>query len=313
MKLIKKILKNNIFCFILGAFIFGVIGVSAATYFASSDVTYDNSESGLESTDVQGAIDELYDVCKTPVTGGNFILEQVPIVTTGDGLYKDEYEEGRYFYKGGNPNNYITFNNEFAGWRIVSIEPEKTIKILRNESIGNQYWDTSGNNYWARPASLNTYLNGTYYNGLNVNAQSQIVSKYWSIGDVTYDNNDLATQIKNENASKGYGKVALVTLSEYIRSNSNKSSCGSLSLNADNYRSCVFTGWMDTTSVDTWWTLSSRDGFSNYSFIVFSNGRINGNADVDNYNNVRPALYLSSEIKITGGDGSQNNPYEISL
>ena len=40
MKLIKKILKNNIFCFILGAFIFGVIGVSAATYFASSDVRW---------------------------------------------------------------------------------------------------------------------------------------------------------------------------------------------------------------------------------------------------------------------------------
>ena len=313
MKLIKKILKNNIFCFILGAFIFGVIGVSAATYFASSDVSYDNSESGLSSTDVQGAIDELYNVCKTPVTGGDSILEKVPIVTSGDGLYKDEYEEGRYFYRGGNPNNYVTFNNEFAGWRIVSIEPEKTIKILRNESIGGMAWDTNGSNYWDSPASLNTYLNETYYNGLNSTAQSQIVSKYWSIGDVIYDNNDLATQIKNENATKGYGKVALVTVSEYIRTNSNKSNCGSLSLNEDNYRSCVFTGWMNTTSVNTWWTLSPRDGFSNYSFIIFSSGGINGNAYVDNYNNVRPAVYLSSEIKIIGGEGSKNSPYEISL
>ena len=34
------------------------------------------------------------------------------VVDSGDGLYKDEYETGRYIYKGANPNNYITFNNE---------------------------------------------------------------------------------------------------------------------------------------------------------------------------------------------------------
>ena len=34
------------------------------------------------------------------------------IVTSGDGLYLDTYEEGRYIYRGGTPNNYITFNDE---------------------------------------------------------------------------------------------------------------------------------------------------------------------------------------------------------
>ena len=33
-------------------------------------------------------------------------------VTSGDGLYADEYETGRYVYKGTDPNNYITFNDE---------------------------------------------------------------------------------------------------------------------------------------------------------------------------------------------------------
>ena len=60
MKQIKKIFKNRIFIFILGGLIFGTVGVYAATYFPSNNVTYDNSESGLTSTDVQGAIDELY-------------------------------------------------------------------------------------------------------------------------------------------------------------------------------------------------------------------------------------------------------------
>ena len=31
-------------------------------------------------------------------------------VSSGNGLYVDKYEEGRYVYKGANPNNYITFN-----------------------------------------------------------------------------------------------------------------------------------------------------------------------------------------------------------
>ena len=30
------------------------------------------------------------------------------IATSGDGLYEDEYEEGRHVYKGANPNNYVS-------------------------------------------------------------------------------------------------------------------------------------------------------------------------------------------------------------
>ena len=313
MKKIKDFFKWYLPGFLLGIISACTISVIAATYFPSNDVTYDNTESGLSSTDVQGAIDELYGVCFPP-KAGDTILDNTDIVTSGDGLYEDEYEDGRYFYKGGNPNNYVTFNNEQAGWRIISIEPDGTIKIMKNESIGNIVWDSSGKNNWARPASLNTYLNGTYYNELNSTAQSQIVAKDWSIGAVTNDNDDLADQITNENGTKWNGKVALATVSEYIRSNSNKNSCGSFSLNNDNYSSCVNTGWMDTTSVSYWWTLSPFAGISSYAFYVDSDGNV-GNFTNGVYAGiaVRPAVYLSSEVKITGGTGTQNDPYELSL
>ena len=58
---------------------------------------------------------------------------KVTPVTEGDGLYEDEYEEGRYVYRGSNPNNYIMFNNEL--WRIISKETDGTYKILRNEVL----------------------------------------------------------------------------------------------------------------------------------------------------------------------------------
>jgi len=56
-----KIFKNPIFTFILGALTFSVITVCAYTI-SSSDISYDNSTSGLEANNVKDAIDDLYDI-----------------------------------------------------------------------------------------------------------------------------------------------------------------------------------------------------------------------------------------------------------
>ena len=164
---IKKIIKKYLVGFILGAVICGTISVYAVTYFPGINTTYDNTDSGMTSTNVQDALDELYNACYVP-SAGDSILDNTDIVTSGDGLYEDEYEEGKYTYKGANPNNYVTFNNEIAGWRIISINSDGTIKIMRDASIGNRAWDSSSSNNWNRPATLNTYLNGTYYNNLTI-------------------------------------------------------------------------------------------------------------------------------------------------
>ena len=306
----KKIFKNRIFIFVLGVFIASSISVLAATYFESSAVTYDNTKSGLSSTNVQGAIDELYNECfpPTPPTPGDQILDNVDIVTSGDGLYEDEYEEGRFIFKGGNPNNYITFNNEKAGWRIISVEPDKTIKIMKIASIENEFWDNTYND-WTRPATVNAYLNVTYYNGLNETTKNQIVASNFSIGAVTHKNKSMSMQVSEENSNKWYGNVALPTASEYIRTNSNKSSCGTFSLIYDNYSSCVSTGWMDNS--DYWWTLSPYSGYYGNAFAVYSDGSVNYHSVSGNPFGVRPVVFLSSKVQITGGDGTQNNPYTL--
>jgi len=55
----KKILKSRIFIFVFGFALATGIGVYA-TSVSSSDVTYDNTNSGSEATTVKGAIDDLY-------------------------------------------------------------------------------------------------------------------------------------------------------------------------------------------------------------------------------------------------------------
>ncbi len=312
MKKTKEFVKKYMIGLTL-SFLICLITVSAITYFDSKNVTYDNEITGMTSTNVQEAVNELYSVCFPPKTGGDIILEDIPVVDSGDGLYKDTYEEGRYFYKGKNVNNYITFNNET--WRIVSIEPDKTIKIMKDASIGNIAWDSLGsygNNDWTRPADLNTYLNGNYLTEtLNSTAQSQIISKDWSIGSVTYNDTSLSNSINDENSKKWNGKVALITASEYIRSNSNQSSCGNMN-QLWNSATCPNTTWMYNSSITYWWTLSPFAGSSYSVFVVYLDGSFRGNYAYATNNAVRPTVYLSSDVKITGGDGSQNNPYTLS-
>ena len=292
---------------IAGLILVTFVSVYAATYFPSSSTTYNNSATGMNATNVQTAIDELYNTCFPP-TGGNSILNSVPIVTSGDGLYKDEYEEGRYFYKGKNPSNYIKFNNEL--WRIISLESDGTMKIMKPSRIILSSWDAFDSNNWAKPAGLNTYLNETYYKSLSSTSQSQIVAKDFSIGSVTLNNNDLSGQINDENSKKWNGKVALVTVSEYLRSNSDKNNCNTISkINANS--SCANTTWMIQN--DDWWTLTAvNDVYIIYAYSIrYDNTIINKNVNMVEC--VRPTVYLSSKIKITGGNGSSSSPYQISL
>ena len=65
----------------------------------------------------------------------------VPVVTSNDGLYADTYESGRHIYKGTNPDNYIYINGEM--WRIVSVESNGSVKIIRNKPLDSkQTWST---------------------------------------------------------------------------------------------------------------------------------------------------------------------------
>ena len=244
-----------------------------------------------------------------PTIGG----QPVEIVESGDGLYADEYENGKYTYKGVNPNNYITFNNET--WRIISVDSNGLIKIMRNESIGNRAFDSGNSNAW-ETSDIKTYLNDTYLPTITTN-QDKIVSHTWSIGGVTYGNRDLADQINDENGIQSQNvSVGMITASEYLRANTNTEQCGNLSINNTNYTTCKTTNWMYSIvpSNAYLWTISPSTSNSYSVFFVSGDSGTAGRLDsISAYNSsgVSPVLYLSSDITLTG-DGSQGNPYVIS-
>ena len=96
--------------------------------------------------------------------------------TNTNGLITTNNTELRY--RGSNPNNYVTFNDEVAGWRIVGVFDGR-VKLVRKDSLGIYSWDSSlsdsnsnggcGINQWGETgtyegADLKTELNGDYLN-----------------------------------------------------------------------------------------------------------------------------------------------------
>jgi len=96
-------------------------------------------------------------------------------VTNGDGLYIDTYEEGRYVYKGADPANYMTFNGEEAGWKIMSIEADGTLKIIRHPYALATVFDSTGLRDASSGGAGGTYCydEGSNYSGCSVWAATE--------------------------------------------------------------------------------------------------------------------------------------------
>ena len=311
---VKKIFNNKIFTFILGGIVFSSISVMAATYFESNAVTYDNTESGLTSTNVQGAIDELYEVCFTPKTGSDTITDLVEI--NPNELYKDEHGDIRYYGK--DPNNYVIFNNEL--WRIIGLIDGK-IKIIRNESIGNYYWSSDGKNNWNN-SDLKSYLNGEYYNNITNIYKNMISEEIFYLGGPSSNKISASEFYDAERGKTAYSGnpvntkqyIGLMYPSDYGYAAG--SSCLSTSL--ENYKNGCYNNDYLFDGASRWLQTPYSSRNYNAAFIggygsgYVLGGVVGNRVDTDDIS-VYPSLYLSSEVQITEGIGSKSDPYKLSL
>ena len=231
---------------------------------------------------------------------------------------------GNIRYYGADPNNYVSFNNEL--WRIIGVfkdiddgtgTKETRIKIARNESIGNYKWDDDSNDWTV--ATLNTYLNGDYLNSLTSNAQDMIGDALWNLGGSStqqdlYANDyyilERGTTVYSGNSTTWTGKIALIYPSDYLYA-SNLATCTSFGYYW-NTSGCFDTSWLKDDSTYQW-TITPLSSVANDVFHVFSNGMVQRHYNVSHDHGARPALYLKSDVQIASGDGSQSNPFVLSL
>ena len=263
-------------------------------------------------------------------TGG---LEEITH-TVDDTLQVDSKFATEYRYRGGNVNNYVTFNNEV--WRIIGVIPtedtngnvENRIKIIRNESIGSMKWNENSLNNWVT-ATLNTYLNNDYYNTLNDETKSMIgTTKYYLGGYKSYPSITADTmwqyERKNETNRTGYyygtnpimqndanKKIALMYASDYGYAASK--SCTSNLYDYDASANCkTANNWLDK-SQNTWTLSHCSGGNGTILYISVGSGMGNGGDSGAKQYLTLPVLTLSSNVKISSGSGTSSDPYQLSI
>ena len=255
--------------------------------------------------------------------------------TNSSELYKDEYGNIRYYGK--NPNNYVSFNNET--WRIIGVVDGK-IKLIRNAiltpvttdkgvTIGTSsgfYWNKvqqTGKNYnnW-EGSTLQNYLNGTYYNSIGNTYQNMIEESTFYLGGATGDNYRTltssgyyqaerdSTQVYSGNPGSTKQKIGLMYPSDYGYAAGE--SCQSTALNKYS-SSCKNTDYLWLNNGKHEWLQVPNASYNAIAANLYSDGSVFGSGDsvFSIARAVRPVLYLKSQIRITGGDGSINNKFTL--
>ena len=264
-------------------------------------------------------------------------LEQITH-TIDNTLQVDNKFATEYRYRGGDSvvKNYVTFNNET--WRIIGVIPtedtsgnvENRIKIIKDESIGDMKWNTTRDketnsyNNWVT-GTLNTYLNNDYYNTLTTDAKNMIGTTKYYLGGYKDSEMTSDTMWQYERKKRGSGyyygnnpviqwdvnkKIAIMYASDYGYGASKE--CTSNLYNYYASANCITTNnWLDKSQYT--WLLPQYSVDSGAAFAVNSQSSVASATGVDRLESVvRPVLSLSSNVKISGGEGTSSSPYTLS-
>ncbi len=305
------------------------------TLYEAKEVGYDNTSSGTSNSDVQGALDELYQLSEshcpdgyicTKLTGVELLLSKANdagITNYEEGnkgeMYTFTHEATKqtealtdYRYIGNQPNNYITFNNET--WRIIGVI-EGRIKMIKDESIGDFAWDSAWINDWTTSSLQQTLNNGTGSWKLNETASNQADSVTWYLGGSSayslsgedYYAFERGTTVYSGRPTSWNGKVGLMYPSDYIYTYA----YGVDDTCYNNGRFCntgtPSSGWLYNSAMQ--WTLSPVSKDPDIVFDASSLGLMQ-----DHYVayelGVRPVVHLRSDISLSGS-GTVSDPYVI--
>ena len=251
-----------------------------------------------------------------------------------DELKYDDTADNNLRYVGANPNNYVSFNNEL--WRIIGVfnniddgtgKKETRIKIIRNDPYNTGIaWDSNNTNDWTQ-ASLQKELNGTYLNSITSPYKEMISNVKWNLGGLSSSSNipssfytsERGTRVYNGRPTEWTGKIGLMYPSDYGYATSggsgtDRNTCLNTALfnwDSSSVSDCKNNDWLYDGS-NNQWTITPHSSYSNFVFYVRTTRNV-GSDRADRSNAVSPALYLISNVKISGGSGSSSDPYRLEI
>ncbi|MBR3230161.1 MAG: InlB B-repeat-containing protein [Bacilli bacterium] len=165
-------------------------------------------------------------------------------------LIEDPNEAGRYIYRGGNPCNYLTLGTDT--YRIMSFEADGTIKVIKEDLLGNMIWDPGYSSNISGITSSSS-ANGTRYSNVSTDycyvssASSYGGCKSWGSSSSTLDSSGENVTVMPWEA----GSTTLKDLPKYdsyinVYLNGGKYLTSSSSGNSEDYQE--ITGWIEGLS-----------------------------------------------------------------
>ena len=242
--------------------------------------------------------------------------------------------DGNARYIGANPNNYVSFNDEL--WRIIGVfnnidngsdTKETRLKIIKDEPYSSRMaWDTDNINDWTT-ASLQEELNTTYLNSIQSPYKEMISNAKWNLGGTASYDTALAsdwygyergTTVYSGRPTEWTGSIGLMYPSDYGYATSggssmNRASCLAKELynwDSSSYSDCRNNDWL-YKSGPYQWTLTPYSAYS-YSVVTVRSRVYNYFANNTGLT-VSPALYLSSNVRISGGTGEESDPFTLTV
>jgi len=229
------------------------------------------------------------------------------------------------------PDTY-TYNN-------VEMSIKSSNEAFSTSQYAPIYWNYENyfgqlyQNDWTN-ASLQYYLNdntvgsNSYYNGIKENYKNMIETVKYSLGNVSIESgiSEMYSQERSDdvydgNQTKWLGKIGLMYPSDYGYASSG------VNLNLDGMLSGSFLP-NNNMHVNNWikkyeqmqWLISptnTPDAGGEYETFAFFGSfgsflTVSGEHD-ENEVNVSPVLYLKSDVLITEGDGTEDNPYKLAM
>ncbi len=240
------------------------------------------------------------------------------VVTSGNGLYYDE--KMGYYFKGDMVNNYIKLgkiernSNEVDNvWRIISIEPDNTIRIRKEYPTNSQYsWDDRYNSNANQYYGYNTFevsrIKETLETLANRNSvlsevyRNKIVAKKLCVGARSLNDTSKDGSAECSTLSEKEYNFGLLYPYEYLRASLDEN-CKKL----EDY-SCTNYNFLYTSQKNEW-TLN-KNPESTYDVLSFD-GSSYKYAKAKNEYYLYLTAYLNSKSFFASGSGTKEDPYII--
>ena len=194
------------------------------------------------------------------------------------------------FVTGSNPYNYIWYSGKL--WRVVSIDPnDNSVKLVTQWNISTISYDDDSSAFAG--SYMEMWLNDTTVDGFlgNLREPEKLI-KMDSKWNATEDNTNIGSITRPSiEETVVTSAVGLLNMYEYQES-----------YRGINSSNGYLNNWL------SWWTLTSYSG-SNVRAVNNGGGTYIDASDVAI--GVRPSINLKPEIKISTGDGSEENPYRL--